>query len=120
MTTTSLCANMSAPVAIIDKRYELDTKDIVHFLLIRFDTTFLLWVGQSPDTARLADLSLAIGVHSTPLLAAHSAHQLSSSLASKLSVKYNKCRPVYVAFNHPMADRTDSRFMIAVNRQIIE
>ncbi|CAG2112897.1 unnamed protein product, partial [Medioppia subpectinata] len=52
---------------IIEKTYELDTKDTVRLLLIRGGQTFMLWVGESGVRGgpQLADLSLAVGEHST-------------------------------------------------------
>ncbi|CAG2120242.1 unnamed protein product, partial [Medioppia subpectinata] len=80
---------------IIEKTYELDTKDTVRLLCIRGGQTFMVWVGDEGVTGgpQLADLSLAVGDHSTAVLSATSGDQLSAGLAAKLSKKYNKSRP---------------------------
>ncbi|CAG2112898.1 unnamed protein product, partial [Medioppia subpectinata] len=81
---------------IIEKTYELDTKDTVRLLCIRGGQTFMVWVGESgvgTGAPQLADLSLAVGDHSTAVLSATSGDQLSAGLAAKLSKKYNKSRP---------------------------
>ena len=106
-------------VKIIEKKYNLEDEQIVTFLLIKFETSFLLWIGESGGRAQLTDLSLAIGQNSTPVLSSN-VNQLSPALASKLSIKYNENRPVYVALNHPMADKNDNQFIVTLNKKIIE
>ena len=103
---------------IIEKKYELENEQMITFLMIKFEGSFLLWIGESAASAQLADLSLAIGTNSTQILG-RNAEELSPALASKLSIKYNKNRPVYVALNHPMA-KSDNNFIVCLNQKIIE
>ena len=109
----------SDKIKIIEKKYRLESEEMVTFLLIRFETSFLLWIGESSETAQLADLSLAIGHNSTQILSTN-AVQLSPGLASKLSIKYNSRRPVYVALNHPSVHKNDNKFIVSLNQKIVE
>ena len=113
-------SGQQSKVKIVEKKYSLDDdQGQVTFLLIRLDTSWLLWIGESAQSAHMSDLSLACGHHSTQVLST-TRHELSPALASKLSLKYNNSRPVYVALNHPMADKNDNQFVVSLNKKIIE
>ncbi|XP_054165197.1 uncharacterized protein LOC128962821 [Oppia nitens] len=140
---SSSSTDSSSAVKIVEKKYEFAaTNQLATFLLIKFDQSFLLWIGESAAAATnsLTDLSLAIGAHSTPIVSTAGGggsgggsgpaiQQLSPGLASKLSRKYNKSRPVYVSVSHPMLAAANSGggaadggndFIIDVNAKIID
>jgi hypothetical protein len=105
-------------VKIIEKKYEIMSEQSVTFLLIKFESSFMLWIGESANRAKLENLALAIAKDSTSILGSN-ADLLSPALASKLSIKYNN-RPVYVAYNYPNVGLNNDQFIVGVNKQIIQ
>jgi len=106
-------------VKIIEKKYEIMSEQSVTFLLIKFESSFMLWIGESANRAKLENLALAIGKDSTSILGSN-VDLLSPALASKLSIKYNSNRPVYVAYNYPNVGLNNDQFIVGVNKQIIQ
>jgi len=105
-------------VKIIEKQYEVSEQNVT-FLLIKFETSFLLWIGESGNRAKLDNLALAIAKDSTSILGTN-VDLLSPSLASKLSIKYNNNRPVYVAYNYPNIAQNNDQFIVVINKKIIQ
>lgn len=106
-------------IKIVEKQYEIMDNNQVTFMLIKFEGSFLLWIGEAGPGAKLEDLSLAIANNSTSILAA-SMDEFSSGLASKLSIKYNAGRPVYVSYNYPKITIDQEQFIISINEKIVQ
>ena len=109
----------SNDVKLVQTEYEVLPNYKVSFLLIKFESSFLLWVGQSPPNSQLINLALGISENCTSILGA-TTDLLSPSLASKLSVKYNSNRPVYVSYNYSLDGSNDNELVLKINEKIIE
>lgn len=107
--------DLSKPVNVMDNMLDSGSAGPslqVHLIFARLYHTFLVWVGETGSPS-LENVSLAIGKLMTTMANEAKNAGLTSAddgaqLASRLSLKFNEGRPVYVAYNYsPLSSNVD-------------
>ncbi len=103
---------------------ESTTSYQVHLLFARLYRSFFVWVGD-PQAPALNSISLAIGKLMTTM--ENSGQKIGDQdssdeqlVASRLSLKFNEGRPVYVAYNYsPLAVSSGGQLKLALDQAVM-
>lgn len=101
----------------------------VHLIFVRLYRTFLVWVGD-PGSPALNNVSLAMGKLMTTManengksLGGLTSADDGAQMASRLSLKFNEGRPVYIAYNYsPLTTASSSdggQVKLSVDRAVL-
>lgn len=106
-------------VKIVEKKYLVMDTHLVSFILIQMaGGSFFIWIGDGhQENGQIENLALGLGSNGTSLLSDGNVDLMSSHLASKLSVKYNRNRPVYISYNYP--SHSNQAFNCKINETLV-
>lgn len=117
---TSAILQNSEQNRFIEKQYEISPGKFIRILLIKMTQSFLIWVGDAESQAQIDNLSLGIGKQSTVILGTSQFDLLSAKVASRLSMKFNEKRPVYVSYNLKPGVISEEQLSLKINEKLIE